>query len=43
MAKKCSGYLVGISKADLRHACTCHWMEKIYSQSVYYEKDEPKP
>lgn len=41
MAKKCSGYLVGISKADLRHACTCHWMQKMYPLETYLEKPKP--
>lgn len=36
--KKCSGFLVGISRRDLRHACACHWMQKTYPNSAYYER-----
>lgn len=35
---ECSGYLVGISRRDLRRACSCHWMQKIFTNSFYYKK-----
>ena len=35
--KPCSQYIVGISTADLRYACGCHWMQPVYPLEVYLE------